>query len=101
MSDQNNSKREVQLFVLLLTDVDRSSLQLVGGKGANLGEMIHAGFPVPSGFCITTMGYSRIAAEAQIESLIDEVDRTPIDSTEQLAAVAGRIRARIESVSFP
>ncbi len=25
-----------------------------GGKGANLGQLVHAGFPVPSGFVITT-----------------------------------------------
>jgi phosphoenolpyruvate synthase/pyruvate phosphate dikinase len=29
----------------------------VGGKGANLGELTRAGFPVPVGFCVTTAAY--------------------------------------------
>ncbi len=101
MSNHNNSKLGAQPFVLPLADVDHSSLQLVGSKGANLGEMIRAGLPIPDGFCVTTMAYTRVAAEGQIESLIAEVEHTPSDSDEQLAAAAGRIRDRIESVSFP
>jgi phosphoenolpyruvate synthase/pyruvate phosphate dikinase len=29
----------------------------VGGKAANLGEMLQAGFPVPDGFVVTTQAY--------------------------------------------
>ena len=101
MSDKNDSKLEAQPFVLPLTNADQGSLQLVGGKGANLGEMIRAGFPVPAGFCITTVAYARVATEAQIESFIDEVERISTDSAAQLAAVADHIRARIESIAFP
>ncbi len=101
MSDKSNPTIEVQPFVLALTDVDQLSLPLAGGKGANLGELLHAGFPVPSGFCVTTVAYAHVATEAQIEALISEVELTPADSTEQIAALAERIRDRIESVSFP
>src|SRR5690349_9157633 len=34
-----------------------------GGKAANLGELIAAGFPVPGGFCVTTAAYARAAGE--------------------------------------
>ena len=37
--------------------VQAEDLPLVGGKGANLGEMTRAGFPVPGGFCVTTTGF--------------------------------------------
>ena len=30
---------------------------IAGGKGANLGELIGAGFDVPAGFVVTTSGY--------------------------------------------
>src|SRR5437867_12407710 len=46
-----------------LAEVDRNALALVGGKGANLGELARAGFPVPNGFVLTTRAYA-LAAEA-------------------------------------
>ncbi len=40
-----------------LSEVGLSDVGLVGGKGANLGEMIAAGFPVPPGFVVTAEAY--------------------------------------------
>ena len=37
--------------------VDKDDVGLVGGKGANLGEMVKAGFPVPPGFIVTSQAY--------------------------------------------
>jgi pyruvate,water dikinase len=44
-------------FVVWFKDVDREDIPLVGGKGANLGEMTKAGFPVPNGFIVTSTAY--------------------------------------------
>src|SRR5262249_43174560 len=49
-------------WVLAFAEVDRTRLALVGGKGANLGEMTRAGFPVPPGFCVTAAAYRRFLA---------------------------------------
>lgn len=38
----------IDLKAVRATDIPR-----VGGKGANLGELIAAGLPVPGGFCVT------------------------------------------------
>ncbi|MFQ6081397.1 MAG: PEP/pyruvate-binding domain-containing protein, partial [Candidatus Bathyarchaeia archaeon] len=40
-------------LVLWFEDVTKKDIPLVGGKNANLGEMLHAGIPVPPGFAIT------------------------------------------------
>jgi rifampicin phosphotransferase len=48
----------------------RDDLECGGGKGANLGELISAGLPVPPGFCITTAAYRRAVAQA---GLMDEM----------------------------
>jgi phosphohistidine swiveling domain-containing protein len=40
-----------------LTDVTRDNLDTIGGKGANLGEMVKQGMPVPKGFCLTSDAY--------------------------------------------
>ena len=36
-----------------LDRLDGRDLALVGGKAANLGELLRAGFAVPDGFCVT------------------------------------------------
>ena len=44
--------------VVTLAEVGASDIGVAGGKGANLGEMLRAGFRVPDGFVITTAAYS-------------------------------------------
>lgn len=39
--------------IVWFRDVGRGDIALVGGKGANLGEMTKAGLPVPPGFIVT------------------------------------------------
>ncbi len=41
------------LYVGLLQDFGRWDVPAVGGKAANLGELLRAAFPVPPGFVIT------------------------------------------------
>jgi pyruvate,water dikinase len=43
-----------------LRAVDAGMLPLVGGKAANLGELLLAGLPVPDGFCLTTEAYRKV-----------------------------------------
>lgn len=43
--------------VVALSDVGPEALPLVGGKGAQLGQALRAGLPVPDGFCVTTEAY--------------------------------------------
>jgi pyruvate,water dikinase len=45
-------------YVLSFREADRTKLMLVGGKGANLGELSSIkGIRVPEGFCVTTDAY--------------------------------------------
>jgi pyruvate,water dikinase len=43
--------------VVWFETVDKNDIGLVGGKGANLGEMLTAGFPIPYGFVVTANAY--------------------------------------------
>ncbi|HYQ82813.1 MAG TPA: PEP/pyruvate-binding domain-containing protein, partial [Rubrobacter sp.] len=38
-------------------EIRKDDIALAGGKGANLGELSHAGLPVPPGFVVTTTAY--------------------------------------------
>lgn len=44
-------------YVVWFEEVDKGSVGIVGGKGANLGEMLQANFPVPYGFVVTSAAY--------------------------------------------
>ena len=64
---------------------------MVGGKAANLGELIHAGFPVPAGFCVTTTAYALLSERAGLEPILEELAaQVQADPTRQreLAAAA-------------
>ncbi len=46
-------------FVRFLKEIEKNDLLLAGGKGANLGEMLKAGLPVPEGFVLLVNSYQR------------------------------------------
>src|SRR5690606_536657 len=88
--------------VLPFEEIDRQSLPLVGGKGANLGEMAKAGLPVPPGFCVTTAAYRRITDELQeMERWLNELNRLQPDQLDEICALAQKIREGIRSVTIP
>lgn len=55
-------------FVVDLATLSAGDLAAVGGKAANLGELIRAGFDVPPGFCVTTEAYRRAVRGSAVES---------------------------------
>ena len=74
-------------LILDLARVSAADLPDVGGKAANLGELIAAGFDVPPGFCVTTEAY-RLAVRG-----------TPVESGRE--ADAGAARAAIMAAPVP
>jgi len=45
--------------IVWFSEVDKNDVALVGGKGANLGEMWRAKIPIPGGFIVTAEAYFR------------------------------------------
>ena len=85
-----------------LTEVGLADVGLVGGKGANLGEMIAAGFPVPPGFVITADAYLDAMEHAGLREELAAHARDAGDLTpEALADSARRIREEIRSCTLP
>ena len=70
-------------LVRRIDQVSTAELDAVGGKGANLGELVHAGFPVPDGFILTTAAYA-LAARA-----------VALDPREPVAAARGLVGAAV------
>lgn len=53
-------------FILWFDQINKDDIALVGGKGANLGELTKAGLPVPAGFCVTAAAYFYFLKMSQI-----------------------------------
>ena len=47
-----------------------ASLELAGGKGANLARLARAGFPVPPGFIIPAAAYQEFVEANNLQDLI-------------------------------
>lgn len=69
--DQNDSDH--QSLVRSLVGLRAADLPAVGGKGANLGELIAAGLPVPPGFMVTTAAYDRFVEQHRLSQIISQV----------------------------
>ena len=60
-------------MVMWFKDITKDDIPLVGGKGANLGEMTRNNFPIPGGFCVTAQAFFYFLREAKIEPKIESL----------------------------
>lgn len=89
-------------LVVDFKEIDKHSLSLVGGKGANLGEMTKAGFPVPPGFAVTVPAYDLFLSENNISKQIYNIlDVTDVDDPTQLESASKKLQKVINNSKFP
>jgi rifampicin phosphotransferase len=96
---KHESTPDVIPLVVPLETLDRTSLPFAGGKAANLGELIHAGFAVPAGFCVTTAAYVLLSAE--LEPLLAELATIRSNEVARLAELASVVRATLLRAPVP
>lgn len=89
-------------FVVWFNEVDREDIGTVGGKGANLGEMTKAGFPVPNGFIVTAQAYFHFLDEAHLrDDLSDLLHGLDVSDSKALEDASAEIQKRIIRSEFP
>jgi rifampicin phosphotransferase len=90
-------------YVLSFQDVGKTKIMLVGGKGANLGELSKIeGVLVPDGFCISTKAYQRIIGEtSSLNELLHQLSLLKIEHRNKIAELSGEIRSVIEGIAIP
>ena len=90
-------------FVLGFCDIDKTKLMVVGGKGANLGELSKIeGIRVPDGFCISTEAFKRIIGEtSSINELLDQLSLLKVEDRDKIGELSGEIRRIIEGIAIP
>ncbi len=87
------AKRQLVVF---FKDVGKEDVALVGGKGANLGEMIQAGFPVPNGFIVTATAYYEFIKANNLTVKINHLlQTTNFEHQESLLQVSKHIKKYI------
>ena len=75
---------------------------LVGGKGANLGELTAAGLPVPPGFVVTSVAYRHAIDDAGIgPSLAGFLAGVQPDDPTSFARAANGAQALLSSIGLP
>ncbi|PTL83883.1 phosphoenolpyruvate synthase [Vitiosangium sp. GDMCC 1.1324] len=89
-------------LILPFERISAADLPRVGGKGANLGEMARAGFPVPPGFCVTTAAFDAfLAGSEELQSLYAEMDALDGKDVEAARRVAESTRALLGRAPIP
>jgi pyruvate,water dikinase len=86
-----------------LHEIDQTRVAVVGGKGANLGELSRIeGLRVPAALCVTTAAFRRIMAEApSIDDRLDQLSRLKPDDLEAIRALSAELRRTLEGIAFP
>ncbi len=88
--------------VVWFKDVTKNDIPMVGGKGANLGEMTNAGIPVPPGFIVTAQAYFGFIEKAKlqdkIKSLLSPVD---VHDSKKLQEVALQVQKLVTDAQMP
>lgn len=85
-------------FVLGFQEIDRAMLAIVGGKGANLGELSRIdGIRVPEGFCVTTDAYKKSVGHIpDFHALLEQLSLLKVEDTKRVREISRKIRDAIE-----
>jgi phosphoenolpyruvate synthase/pyruvate phosphate dikinase len=90
-------------YVLGLQEIDQTHVAVVGGKGAQLGELSRIeGIQVPAGFCVTTDAFRRVMEYApSIDDRLDRLSRLNLKDREAVRTLSAEIRQTLEGIAFP
>ncbi|MDI6904142.1 MAG: phosphoenolpyruvate synthase [Candidatus Bathyarchaeia archaeon] len=91
-------------LVIWFENLRKTDIPSVGGKNANLGEMINAGIPIPPGFAVTAYSYKKFIEETGISTKIYEIIKETVtdpNDPKQYEIASKKIRELIESTPMP
>src|SRR5690348_14151417 len=90
-------------FVFRLQDIDKTKINIAGGKAANLGELTRIeSIRVPDGFCISTEAFKKIVGETSpIKALLEQLLLLTLKDKDKISELSAEIRKAIEEVTIP
>lgn len=87
-------------FIRVFAEISASDVSLVGGKGANLGEMTRAGLPVPPGFCVSADAYREFTRSAN-ETIAEILSATRMEDPNDVETKTARLREFLIALPMP
>jgi pyruvate,water dikinase len=91
-----------QKSCISFTEICRDDVPLVGGKGANLGEMTRAGLPVPPGYVICSHAYRNVIENSGLDTKINDlVSGVDLSVAADLQELERQIRDLFEDLVVP
>jgi pyruvate,water dikinase len=91
-----------QKAVVWFREVTKNDIAIVGGKGANLGEMTKAGIPVPQGFIVTAHAYFSFIEKTGIhDEIVNTLEPLDVQDSKQLQTLAAKVQDIIKGAEIP
>lgn len=91
-----------QKFIYWFSEIGKEDISLVGGKGANLGEMYNLGIPVPPGFIISSSAYFHFVKVNDLKGRIKEyLSGTDKNRPESYTDVSEKIKKLMTAAPIP
>jgi pyruvate, water dikinase len=88
--------------VLWFKNIHKADIPLVGGKGANLGEMVNADIPVPNGFVVTAKAYYGFLNGTSLrKKILTELDDLDVENNVKLEKASKNIMTAILAAEMP
>ena len=87
--------------ILSLKELNKNSIEIAGGKGANLGEMFNAGFNVPEAFVVSAQAYADFLGKDLKNKIAKELNKLNIEDSVKLDKISKKIQSLIEKAEFP
>lgn len=89
-------------YIKWFNEINKEDIPVVGGKGANLGELTIKGVDVPPGFCVTASAYSDFIEKSNLQSEIIEILKDlDVEDSAQLQTKSAEIRALVIRAEIP
>jgi pyruvate,water dikinase len=89
-------------YVRNLNSINKNDVEIAGGKGASLGELINSNIEVPGGFVILTNAFEEFIKETDVTIEIDsELDSINLKDINSINKASERINFAIVSKDIP
>ncbi|MBC7104416.1 MAG: phosphoenolpyruvate synthase, partial [Firmicutes bacterium] len=89
-------------YIRWFRELGKEDVALVGGKGANRGELTRAGILVPPGFCVTAEAYRDFVNHNGLQEEIERIIRsTDVNDLVQLDEQTRRVRDLFRAAPIP
>ena len=89
-------------YIKWFNEINKHDIPIVGGKGANLGELTQKGLNVPPGFCVTAAAYTDFVDYSELDDVIRALMYGLDEENSQLLThVSKEIQNRIINGNIP